>query len=49
MKITGVKTLMLRNPEAPIVQDGTIRPLRPGAKGRSQLFVQIETVKRYSQ
>ncbi|MBM3958948.1 MAG: mandelate racemase/muconate lactonizing enzyme family protein [SAR202 cluster bacterium] len=43
MKITSVTTLMLRNPEAPHVQDGTIPPLKPGAKGRSQLFVEIGT------
>jgi hypothetical protein len=43
MKITRVKTLMLHNPKAPLVQDGTMPPLKPGAMGRGQLFVQVET------
>ncbi len=43
MKITEVTTLMLHNPDAPHVQDGTIPDFKPGSKGRSQLFVYVKT------
>ena len=43
MKIVDVSTLMIHNPDAPAIQDGTIPPLAPGAKGRSQLFVTVRT------
>ena len=32
---------MLHSPDAPHVQDGTIPPLAPGAKGRNELFAHI--------
>ncbi len=43
MKITDVTTTMLLNPEAPAIQDATIPPLKPGAKGRMGLWVHIKT------
>jgi len=43
MKITDVTTTTLYNPEAFVIQDATIFPPRPGAKGRHGLFVHIKT------
>ena len=43
MKIRDVTTLMLHDPDAMVYQDATIYPFKPGAKGRSALFVQIHT------
>ena len=43
MKITDVKTLLLYDPEGQVIQDATIFPIDEGAKGRMQLFVQIQT------
>ena len=43
MKITDVTTTMLRNPEGFVIQDATIPPLKPGAKGSMGLWVHIKT------
>lgn len=43
MKITDITTTMLRNPEGFAIQDATVPPLKPGAKGRLGLWVHIHT------
>ena len=43
MKITDVSTTAVRYPEAFIIQDATIFPPKPGAKGSNRLFVYIKT------
>lgn len=43
MKITEIKTTMLRDPDGFVIQDATIPTIDPTAKGRSQLFVHIHT------
>jgi L-alanine-DL-glutamate epimerase-like enolase superfamily enzyme len=43
MKITKITTTMLHDPDGFVIQDATIPPVDPGAKGRSQLFVHIHT------
>lgn len=43
MKITEVTTTMLRNPEGFVIQDATIPPLVPGAKGSMGLWIHIKT------
>jgi L-alanine-DL-glutamate epimerase-like enolase superfamily enzyme len=43
MKITDVTTTMLRNPEGFVIQDATIPPPRPGARGAQGLWVHLKT------
>jgi len=43
MKITEITSTILHDPEGYVIQDATIPPIDPNAKGRSQLFVQIHT------
>jgi len=43
MKITDVSTTAVHYPEAFIIQDATIFPPKPGAKGSNRLFVHIKT------
>ena len=43
MKITDICTTMLRNPEGFVIQDATIPPLKPGAKGSAGLWAHIKT------
>jgi L-alanine-DL-glutamate epimerase-like enolase superfamily enzyme len=43
MKITEIKTTMLRDPNGFVIQDATIPPIDPSATGRNQLFVHIHT------
>ncbi len=43
MKITDVSTTVVHNPEAFIIQDATIFPPKPRAKGSNALFVHIKT------
>ena len=43
MKITSVTTILIHDPDAMVVQDSTIPPLKPGAKGRDTIFIFIDT------
>ncbi len=43
MKITEVRTTWMVDPDGFVIQDATIPPPKPGAKGRSALFVHIKT------
>ncbi len=43
MEITKITTTMLHDPDGFVIQDATIPPVDPSAKGRSQLFVHIHT------
>ncbi len=43
MKIVDVTTTMLHYPDALPIQDATIFPPKPGAGGRSALFVHVKT------
>ena len=43
MKITEIKTTLLYDPDGFVVQDATISLIPTDAKGRSQLFVHIQT------
>lgn len=43
MKITEITSTILHDPNGFVIQDATIPPIDPNAKGRSQLFVQIHT------
>jgi len=43
MKIVDVTTTMLHDPEGSVIQDATIFPPRPGARGRNALFVHVKT------
>lgn len=43
MKITEVTTTLLHDPDGFVFQDATVPALKPGARGRSQLFVHVRT------
>ena len=43
MKITDVTTTFIFNPDAEVIQDATIPPPKPGARGRSTIFIHIHT------
>ncbi len=43
MKIIAVNTMMIHDPDAIVVQDATIPPLKAGAKGRDTVFIFIDT------
>lgn len=43
MKITDIRTTQVFNPDASHFQDATMPPPKPGAKGRSTIFIHIDT------
>ena len=43
MKITDVTTTLVFNPHAEVIQDATIPPPKPGATGRSTVFIHVHT------
>ena len=43
MKITDVTTTLIHNPDADVIQDATIPPPTPGARGRTTVFIHIHT------
>ena len=43
MKITDVTTTLIHNPDSDVIQDATIPPPTPGARGRTTVFIHIHT------